>query len=140
MKFHPDIPVYGDKSFRGDCPTEASEQAAFIGYLRREYPDTFGAVVVHIKNEGKRSVIQAAIDSSQGMTKGASDIVIPGCPTFVCELKRSDHTKSAWKSGQKEYLLSAQSMGCFVCVALGALGAIDALHQYMKEKENEDRR
>jgi len=64
------------------------------------------------------------------MTKGASDIVIPGCPSFVCELKRQDHTQSKWQDGQEEYLVSAAKGGSFVCVALGAVAAWEAFKMW----------
>jgi len=97
MKFIEAIPVYGDITFRGKCPPEEVEQASFFSRLRREYPDTYGAIAIHPRNEGLKekgqfsSVIKHA---AEGMTKGATDIVIPGCPAFVCELKRQDHTQS----------------------------------------------
>jgi hypothetical protein len=65
------------------------------------------------------------------MTVGASDIIVPGCPAFVCEMKRQDHTKSRWQDGQIEYLLQAQENGAFVCVALGYVAAIEALKDWL---------
>lgn len=60
------------------------------------------------------------------MTPGASDIIIPGSPTFVCELKRKDHTLCKWQPNQQEYLQAAKDNGAFVCVALGWEGAMEA--------------
>jgi hypothetical protein len=68
------------------------------------------------------------------MTEGASDIIIPGCPAFVCELKRRDHTKSKWQDGQLEYLETAQKAGAFVCVALGADAAMEAFEEWLKSQ------
>lgn len=132
MKFQPDIPVYGDPDYRGDCPSEGVEQTTFFARVRREHPDTFGKLAVHIRNEGKRSYMQAAWQKAQGMTKGAPDVIIPGAPTFLCEIKRRDHTKSRWQDGQEEYLIAAKKMGSFVCVALGADAAIEAFQDYKK--------
>lgn len=129
MKFHPDIQVYGDVSFRGKCPKEEVEQASFFSKLRREYPETWGRIALHPRNEGLKengqfsSVIKHA---AEGMTKGASDIVIPGNPSFVCELKRQDHMQSKWQGGQQDYLIAAAQAGAFVCVALGAVAAWEA--------------
>lgn len=129
MKFNTDIPVYGDTTFRGICQKEEVEQASFFSKLRREYPDSWGLIALHPRNEGLKekgqfsSVIKHA---AEGMTKGASDIIIPGSPSFVCEMKRVDHTQSAWQSGQIEYLAAAKSAGAFVCVALGAVAAWEA--------------
>lgn len=133
MKFPPQIPVYGDTAYRGDCPKEEAEQITFINWLRREFPDTLGALVVHVKNEGKRTVQQAAMDRANGMTKGASDIILCCSPAIALEIKRRDHTQSHWQTGQQEYLLTAQKMGSFVGVALGAEGAKEAIRCYLKQ-------
>lgn len=129
MKIPANVPLYGDPSFRGDCPPEAVEQASFFAKLRREYPDSYGLIALHPRNEGLVSAGQfQAVQKYrlEGMSKGASDIVIPGSPTFVCELKRQDHTKSKWQSGQIEYLEAAAKCGAFACVALGAAAAWQA--------------
>ncbi len=68
------------------------------------------------------------------MAKGASDIVIPGTPAFVCELKRMDHTQSKWEEGQIKYLAACDAAGCFVCVALGAAAAWGAFQDWLKIK------
>ena len=131
MKFPKFLKVYGDQNYRGDCPKEEAEQITFINWLRREYPDTLGALVVHVKNEGKRTAQQAALDRANGMNKGASDIIICCCPPIVMEIKRRDHTASKWQTGQQEYLEAAQKMGAFACVALGAEGAKKAVQEYL---------
>ena len=131
MKFPPWLRVHGDQTYRGDCPKEEAEQITFINWLRREYPDTLGALVVHVKNEGKRTVQQAALDRAGGMTKGAADILVPGAPCLVLELKRRDHTQSSWQSGQQDYLKAAHEAGAFVAVCLGAEGAKSAVQEYL---------
>ena len=119
-------PVYGDAAFRGKCPKEDVEQISFFNRLRREYPDSYGLIALHPRNEGlKRGGQFSAVvrHAAEGMTKGAADIIIPGRRAFVCELKRRDHTQSAWQDGQREYLQAAYNAGAFVCVALGAEAA-----------------
>jgi hypothetical protein len=132
MKFDPTISVYGDTSFRGDCPVESAEQITFFNTLRRVYPDTFGRIAIHPRNEGKKSHFQVSREKAEGMTPGASDIVVPGSPAFVCELKRRDHTQSAWQKGQKEYLAAAKECGAFTCVALGWEAAWEAMKEWEK--------
>ena len=134
MKFHADIQVFGDISFRGDCPSESLEAVTFFAKLRREHPDTYGLIATHIRNEGLRTFHQAARQKSEGMTKGAPDIIIPASVAFICELKRQDHTKSKWQDGQQEYLLEAQKQGAFVCVALGYVGAYTAFNLWIEKK------
>jgi len=130
MKFNKALSVYGDVSFRGVCPPESAEQKTLFTEIRRRYPDSLGLIALHPRNEGVRHWSQAAIHTAEGMVKGAADLIIPGCPAFVCELKRRDHTQSKWESGQQEYLLACQSAGAFVCVALGWESAIKAITEW----------
>ena len=133
MKFNPDIPVFGDATYRGNCHKEEVEQASFFSRLRREFPDTWGAIALHPRNEGLKEKGQFSTvikHAAEGMTRGASDIVIPGAPSFVCELKRMDHMQSKWQDGQIEYLLAAKHAGAFVCVALGAVAAWEAFETW----------
>ena len=134
MKIPEWLSVYGDTKFRGECPQESAEQVTFFSRLRREYPDTLGLIAIHPRNEGKRSHYQTARYKSEGMTPGASDVIIPGAPCFVCEIKRRDHTKGRFEPEQLAYLKAAQDAGAFVCVALGADGATDALHAWINNK------
>lgn len=134
MKFPEWLNVYGEQSFRGDCPTETSEQVAFFSELKRKYPNLH-AIAIHPKNEGKRmkgQFQQLAKDKAMGLNVGSSDIIIPASPAFVCELKRKDHTKSKLQSGQIEYLENCQMLGAFVCVALGYEAAMQAVDEYVK--------
>jgi len=134
MKFPGWLKVYGCADYRGPCPLEHQEQALFFQYIRTVHPNTYGRLVLHPANEGKRTYGQARFANKQGMTPGASDIILPGNPSFVCEIKRQDHTKSSWTAGQVDYLRMAQYLDCFVCVALGGNSAIDALNDYLHRK------
>lgn len=132
MKFPISIKVYGDQKYRNKkCPPESAEQITFFNVLRREYPE-LGAIAIHPRNEGKRSMQQTQRQKAEGMTPGASDIIIPGCPTFVCEMKRQDHTLCKWEPEQIAYLEQCQKNGAFVCVALGYKAALEALEQWKK--------
>lgn len=133
MKFPSWLPVYGDVSFRGKCPLEHVEQSSIINRIRREYPDSWGRLVLHPRNEGLKEKGQFSTvlkHKAEGMAVGASDIVIPAAPSFVCEVKRCDHTISHWQEGQQEYLKAAQDAGAFACVALGAVGAWEAFEAW----------
>jgi hypothetical protein len=121
VRFPPEIPVFGDQSYRGECDSETTDQINFFSWLAFNYPE-HKEIAIHPKNEGFRSWGTADIDKKMGsLNTGASDVIIP-CG-FVMEIKRADHTKSSWKKGQREYLLAAKKMGCFVCVGLGFEGA-----------------
>lgn len=117
----PDVRVY-DGDFRGDCPQESAEQVTFFNQLRKAYPDTWGALALHPRNEGLRAGGHlAAVQKykAEGMTPGAADIIIPARVAFVCELKRQDRTKCKWQPGQVEYLTAAAQAGAWACVAFG---------------------
>ena len=130
LKNIPDeIEIYGDVSFRGACATEGAEQVTFFNALETVHPD-IAAIALHIKNEGKRTRGQAHWDKVNGMKAGASDICIPGAPTFLCELKQKDHTKSRLDKKQLDYLLTARANGAFVCVALGFEAALQAVAKW----------
>jgi len=131
MKLPQNIKVFGDTSYRGRCPSESLEQVTFFARLRREYPE-LAKVAIHPRNEGQRHHAQTMKQKAEGMTKGASDIIIPMTPAFVCELKRRDHAKSTISSEQIEYLEACQSLGSFACVALGCDAAFDALKHFLK--------
>ena len=127
------FPVYGDTSFRGKCPKEDQEQITFFNRLRGDYPDTWGILAIHPRNEQllKGGQFRGMIkQKAEGMTAGASDIVIPGRVSFVCELKRQDHTQSKWQDGQLPYLIAAHGAGAFACVALGYMAAWQALEDW----------
>lgn len=135
MKLPSDIRIYGNTEYRGDCPNENVEQVTFFARIRRKYPDTWGVLALHPRNEGRRTHFQISHQKAEGMTPGASDIVIPGNPAFVCELKRRDHTKSSWQADQEKYLRTAQQMGSFACVALGVDAAEEAFNEYLAWRE-----
>lgn len=128
------VVTFGDLDYRGKCPTEDQEQITFFNRLRREYAATWGKLAVHPRNEGLRFGGQfsaVAKHKAEGMTPGASDIIIPSRVTFVCELKRRDPTQGRWQDGQREYLEAAAKAGAFACVALGCEAAWQALQAWL---------
>jgi len=134
MKFPQWLPVFGDTTYRGDCPLEEAEQITFFNKLRREYPKSYGLLALHPKNEAKRKGAQFRQldrDKALGMSIGASDIILPGNPAFVVEMKRKDHTRCRWQPKQLEYLEAAHAAGCFVGVALGWEAAWEAFNDWL---------
>ena len=135
MKMPEWLKCYGDTSFRGECPPESAEQITFFRKLRDEYPDSYGRLAVHPKNEAKRSgkqFNQLSKDKAMGLSPGASDIIVP--LGFACEMKRHDHTKSKWQPGQLEYLKAVHDAGGFACVALGWKGAWEAFEAWLEHR------
>lgn len=131
MKFPNDIPVFGDIDYRGASPVESAEQKTVFNWLRKNGYLT----AIHPRNEGKKNRNQVAVEKAEGMTTGASDIIIPGAPAFVCELKRTDHTKSSIEPEQIEYLRRCKADGCFVCIALGYKAVIEAIKAWEELKK-----
>lgn len=128
MKWPDWLPVYGDTKYRDKkCPSEDAEQITFFNQIRNIEP-----CAIHVKNEGKRHCKQAAKDKANGLVKGAPDIWIPGKQTFLCELKRQDHTLCKLGDDQIEFLANARDGGAFVCVALGYKAAIEAYNEWKK--------
>jgi len=105
------------------------EQITFFNRIRKI--PIYGVIALHPRNEGKRHYKQVTKERAEGMTTGASDIIIPGNPAFVCELKRRDRTQSSWQDGQVEYLEAARKAGAFACLALGADAAMEALEEWL---------
>ena len=134
MKIPDWLQTYGDTSYRGDCALEDAELMTFFNELKRLYPD-LARIAIHPDNEGLvigTGHLHHAKQKAKGaINKGAADIVIVGNPTFVCELKRKDHTKSRWQDGQLEFLEASQKQGAFVCVALGYEAALNAVKDYI---------
>ncbi|AHK11710.1 holliday junction resolvase [Shewanella sp. phage 1/41] len=128
-KIPPQIPVFGDTTFRGACPMETAEQISFLSLLRAEFPE-MAEIAVHIRNEGKRTKRQGAQQKVEGMNTGASDIIIPCNPPILIELKRRDHTQSSSSAKQLKYLIDSHAQGAFACYALGAVGAIMAVRAW----------
>ena len=128
-----DIKVYGNTNFRGDCPLEDAELMTFFNQIRIKYPD-IAKVAIHPDNEGLilGTAHNAHIKQKAkgAIKKGASDIIIVGNPTFVCEMKRKDHTKSQWQDGQLEFLEASKKNGAFVCIALGYVAALLAVEEW----------
>jgi hypothetical protein len=107
----------------------------FFARLRRQYPDSYGLLALYPRNEGRRTHLQVAKEKSEGMTTGATDIIIPGRQTFVCELKRRDHTKSKLGEEQLAFMRAAQAAGACVCIALGVDEAWAAFQSWRSHVE-----
>lgn len=122
------IRYYGEK-LPGKQPTESAEMKTFFNIIRRDYPE-IGAVAVHIRNEGQRNIRQTQSQKAEGMVKGAADIMIPGAPAFVCEMK-SQGKGARVSPEQTAYLEAAAGLGAFCCVAYGHGAALDALREWM---------
>ena len=137
MKIPEGIKLYGNPDYRNKkCPREGAEQVTFVNQMRLKHPDTYGLVVVHVRNEGKKTAAQVAKEKMEGMAVGAPDIMIPGNPAFLCELKRQDRTLSELQEGQLPYLKAAQDLGAWCCIALGWEAAWEAFEAWRASTTN----
>lgn len=109
-------------------PSERDEQVTFFNHLRKHKPH-LALVATHIKNEGKRSMWQAQEDKANGLVTGAPDIIIPGSPTLLIELKkRSKSAKIA--PPQLAYMEAAEKMGCESYLCYGWQAAMKAVEEW----------
>jgi len=125
------VRTYGEK-LPGKQPSESAEMKTFFNRVRKDYPE-IGNVAIHVRNEGNRSHSETNNQKAEGMVTGAADIVIPGCPAFVCEMKAKSKSSRVSKE-QKTYLESADKIGAFVCIAYGWEAAIEALEDWINAR------
>lgn len=132
MKIPDNIKIYGDLSYRGESPSEDLETVTFFNYLRINYPDTYGILAYHPRNEGKRNIHQITKEKAQGLVTGTCDIIVVGKPALCIEMKKENHIKSKLTKEQIIYLRAAQQAGAFSCIALGHKAAIEAFNDWQK--------
>lgn len=132
MILPPNIPIFGDPKWRGKCPKESVDQISVVNRIRREYPDTWGRLLIHVRNEDEVASAQAMRKRKlEGLVPGASDLNLPARTPWICEIKRRDHTLSRLSDEQLAYLVAAQNAGAFACIALGAVGAWEAFTHWL---------
>src|SRR5690606_23059711 len=129
------VRIYG-KADQDKAPSESVEMSTFFSRLRAQYPHTYGAVGIHVRNEGKRTFAQASkMMLEGGFVKGTPDIIIPGSPTFLCELK-SRKKGSRPSKEQMAYLETATKTDAFCVIAYGYEEAWNALNDWIESMEN----
>jgi hypothetical protein len=131
------IPIYGDINYRGESEPEDGDLMEFFNGLKYDYP-LISKIAIHTKNEGKRETrekqAEAKRDKMKGaLLKGTVDVIIPGCPSFVMELKRKNYLHSKIDDDQILYMQHSKRAGAFVCVCLGYDAAFVALDEWLKK-------
>lgn len=110
--------------------SEDAEQEAVV-----EYCDLLHIQIVHIPNEGKRSLSYAARMKRMGLRSGFPDLLVPlargGYHGLFIEMK---YGKNKTTKEQKEWLerLSAEGYACAVCY--NAAEAIKTIESYNRRK------
>lgn len=128
MKVQMKLRVY-DSGYRGDCPLESAELKTFFNQIRGKYPDTWGKLAFHQRNEGKKTHAQVQVEKMEGATAGVCDIIV--APGFYCELKRKDRTKSRLPPVEKQFLELVAERGGFACIAYGWEQAWVAFNEWL---------
>lgn len=113
---------------------EEYEQIDLVSHFRHRWPGP-GKLSFHPINESKSAPQYRAKLNKAGILKGASDWIIlyPAGfhPYMVLELKRANKKEAATISQeQKEFLLAAESVTAFACVAYGYKAALVAIEEY----------
>lgn len=132
-EFPNDIKIYGFQSASGY--SEAVVLTSIFKYLKDEHADLY-RIAFHIKNEGKRTEAQAKWDKANGsLNAGVCDIHIPGRVGFYCEVKASSNKIRIYTTEEQiEFLRNVKKAGCFSCYAIGLLGFIEALEDWLNLK------
>lgn len=126
--------VYGQQE-KGVHPSEAAEMMTFFNQLRKHYPEYY-AIALHVRNENDGDYKKTNKSKLEGgFVKGASDIVIPCNPPFVCELK-AINKGSRVSQEQIVFLNNAANLGAFACIAYGWKAAFQAFEDCIKKPLN----
>lgn len=123
------LPKFGNLPRSKDNPHEDYVLSSLIARIRKDYPNSYGLVAFHVKNEGKRTGQQIKIDKLKGLTKGVSDLIIIGNPTLCLEIKRDNSCQ--FEDGQLAFLEQAHKSGSFACLAIGYHGCIQAFEYWL---------
>ncbi len=120
---------------------EWREQADFVKWCAAV--PAIKDVVINIRNEGKRDVVQAAIAKRMGLCRGASDIFIArpsaGRHGLFLEFKQnrayspSERAKPSWVS-QRTFIARMRAMGYGAAFAYGCEDAIRITRLYLEQQ------
>lgn len=108
-------------------PSEEDEQAVVV-----EWCEIAGLPIVHIPNEGKRSIVAGARLKRAGMQSGFPDLFIPkaanGYHGLFIEMKVGNNKPT---KKQAEWLKLLADEGYATCVRYGADAAIRSIQNYI---------
>ncbi len=121
------------KSGNVKLSNELQEQVAVV-----EYCDLHGIVIVHIPNEGKRSVVTGAQLKRAGMRPGFPDLFLPYSRGkyhgLFIEMKYGNGKTSA---DQEWWLATLSREGYAVCVCYGFDVAVRRIREYLRIGEED---
>lgn len=112
---------------RATVPTEHAEQAAFVQWVRMQYP---GLLFWATPNGGYRSIKTATALKAEGVLSGVPDLFFPSLHFFI-EMKR---TKGGTVSPEQKAMIEAlRELGYSVAVCKGFDAAAAALKSQITE-------
>lgn len=107
--------------------TEAQEQAAVVDYCT-----LWGIEIVHVPNEGKRTLANGRQLARMGLRRGFPDLFIPtarkGYHGMFIELKRDIHCKAT--EHQQRWINYLNRQGYYAVICHGADAAIAEIDKY----------
>lgn len=119
-----------------ECPTETAECFKFAQWCWLNH-NTKGKLI-HIPNEGRRSVQEGYKLKRMGLRPGTSDyfLAIPIHPYggMWIEMKRRDQRKSRLSPLQSEFIQDMRDGGYYAVVTYGADEAIQLATQYLNNE------
>lgn len=111
--------------------TEAQEQAAVVDFCA-----LWGIEIVHVPNEGKRTLANGRQLARMGLRKGFPDLFIPiarkGYHGMFIELKRDIHCKAT--EHQQRWIKYLNEQGYYAVICYGADDAIQQIGKYFERK------
>lgn len=126
----------GGYTYRGIGATEDDEQETVFEWaalMSGRWPEL--GMMVHIPNEGKRSVSYGARLKRMGMRRGFPDMMLPvargGSHGLFIELKTANGKPS---EDQLRWLDRLNEQGYKAIIAYGAGEAIEAIRSYLEEQ------
>lgn len=121
-------------------PKEESEQKQLNSHCSVKWPD-LAPMMYHVGNEsgGSGSAQYGANLNRMGRKKGVPDwpVMVPsgGYHGLYIELKRSRKVDSSTSKEQKQFLLSAESLGYKCVIAYGFKAALKAIEDYFTNND-----
>lgn len=83
---------------RAKMPSEYQVQSSFVEYVRHKYPH-LSKSLIHIPNEGKRSLREGARQKALGLTRGVSDLLLAVPMQFYLTLEDGTGATPIWRHG-----------------------------------------
>ena len=129
MKFPEGLQVFGDATYRGECPLEEAEQATFVSQFAKAFPHVR---MFAIPNGGFRHKATAVKLQITGTSKGVPDLYIPAWKCWI-EMKRTKGGRvSEEQKSWHEYLAG---IGDTVLVTKGWEEAMKQVREVSKSYE-----